>query len=57
MNNERHPSEWTMQEIDRFAFSLDHLIKANPKLSEIRTAQSLLLHLTGKICLTREALK
>ena len=52
-----HPALWTLPEIDKFAFSLDHIIKANPQLTEIRTAQSLLFHLTGKVHLAREALK
>lgn len=55
--NEKHPMHWTLQEIDKFAFSLDHIIKDKPQLTEIRTAQSLLLHLTGKVHLAREALK
>lgn len=52
-----HPSEWSLKHIDKFAFSLDHIIKEKPQLTEIRTAQSLLLHLTGKVLNAREALK
>jgi len=52
-----HPADYTLKDIDRFAFSLDHAIKAHPDIPELRTAQRLLLHLTGKIYLTREALK
>lgn len=52
-----HPAHWALPEIDKFAFSLDRIIKAHPGIPELRTAQSLLFHLTGKVHLAREALK
>ena len=54
---ELHPACWTDAEIVQFAISLDRIIAENPKLTDIRTAQDLILNLASRITLIKKALE